>query len=74
MSYEVTLRQVASRTLAAAQAQVKPQTLVPAIRPLFDEVYKYLNEAGVQKRCTGTGTTILNSCAPRCSISCRIRE
>lgn len=50
MPYEVTLRQVAPRTLAAAQARVKPQTLVPAIRPLFDEVYKYLNEAGVKER------------------------
>ena len=50
MPYDVTLHQVASRPLAAAQARVKPQTLVPAIRPLFDEVYKYLNEAGVKER------------------------
>lgn len=50
MPYEVAIRQVAPRTLAAAQARVKPQTLVPSIRPLFDQVYKYLNEAGVKER------------------------
>lgn len=48
--YEIALCQVTPRPLAAAQARVKPQTLVPAIRPLFDAVYKYLNEAGVQER------------------------
>ena len=50
MPYEVTLQQVAPRSLAAAQAKITAQTLVPAIRPLFDQVYKYLNDAGVQPR------------------------
>lgn len=50
MPYEVVLCQVAPRTLAAAQTRVRAHTLVPSIRPLFDEVYKYLNEAGVKER------------------------
>ena len=50
MPYEIAIHQVAPRTLAAAQARVTAQTLVPAIRHLFDQVYKYLNEAGVQPR------------------------
>ncbi|MBI2504463.1 MAG: GyrI-like domain-containing protein [Candidatus Latescibacteria bacterium] len=50
MPYEIALRQVAPRTLAVAQARVTSQTLVPSIRPLFDQVYKYLDEAGVKER------------------------
>ncbi|MCC7264654.1 MAG: GyrI-like domain-containing protein [Candidatus Latescibacteria bacterium] len=50
MPYTVALQQVAPRRLAAAQTRVSAQTLVPAIRPLFDEVYSYLNGAGIRER------------------------